>query len=935
MMKSLSTLIFLVLFAQLAFAQATGSVKGTLKDSKTKAPVEYASYAVKNVKDSAVAGMGATTTAGVFSVKALPFGQYKFYAALIGYKPIIKAFELTKEKAQIDFGPLDMVQTAITLNDVLIKGELLPMIIKKDTIEFAADAFKTQADANVEDVLRVMPGMEVDRNGNISFNGKKIDRVLVEGKDFFGNNPKTATQNLPKEIVSKIQVIERKTDEAIFKGVDDGKRENVINIVLKDDKKKGYFGNIGLGKSREDLYDASFNLNRFNDKKQISIISFSNNVNRTGFSSSGLADFFGGDMFGSGLIGGTATDRNGNVILGFSGEGASSGAYGGGINDNRGGGLNFNNEWGKNKKFPHKIYLNYLYMRNNGVRESLTNKLNLLGQDSYFNDNQNDRNSTSTRQRFGMKLDLALDSTAKLQIVPNFGTSGSVLDNRSTFSSYTELGQQPINDGNSRNVNDNNAPTYGGRISFNKRLKKPGRSFYLSLSGNRSTGKLDGTNYTLVTLHNSSIPVNSILNQLTDQATSANSYGISTSFSESLTKKLTFSTSYSFNKRSDITIRSVYDYNTASTRYDIENDGLSRNLDNFNLNHTLGLRLGYKPNDKLSVNFSSTQLYMQLHGDNLRNGIQTERDFLFVQPNLSLSYKINKTSSLSVSANRYSYAPTITQIQPLVDNSNPLFITIGNTAIKPSTNNYGSLEYNRFGPNSGTSLNFAVNYNGDDRMIVNNTLIDSKTGIQQTFYDNINGNYSLNTRVGAGFKIKSINVSINPGLSIGMVNTNSFLNRKIVNSKSNSIGISTGINYSLGTILQVSSYVSAYDRRVNYHYNNLPAADFKSVYGGFSFVMSLPYEMRINLSNDLTYNANVGLGANNNTIHNANVSFEKMFLKKALVLKGSLFDIFNNGRNTSRVANEIYILESVNLEMRRYFLLGLSYRLRKFGETVK
>ena len=932
----LITVIFFISFSAYGQQKSTGTLKGVLIDSKTKKPLDYVSFAIKNVKDSTVAAMGATTTAGVFNSRGLTFGQYKFYAAIIGYKPIIKAFEVTAEKTSVDFGQLTMEESAITLNDVLIKGELLPMLIKKDTIEFAADAFKTQADANVEDALKVMPGMVVDKDGNISFNGKKIDRVLVEGKDFFGTNPKTATQNLPKEIVSKIQVIEKQTDEALFKGIDDGKRENVINIVLKEDKKKGYFGNIRGGKAEKDLYDAAFNLNRFTGKKQISIISFSNNINKTGFGMDGLTDFFGGDIFSSGIIGGYAQDSNGNVTLGFSGESVSSdNGFGGGINDNKGAGLNYNDEWGKDKKFPNKIYFNYLYMRNNGIRESISSRLNLLGQDSYFNDKQDESNSTTARQRFSLKLDLALDSTTKLQIVPNFGFSSTKLMKTSIFSSYTETLLENLNNGNAENTNDSSTPTYGGRISLNKRLKKKGRSLFLSVSGNHNGTDIDGSNKSSITLNNNGQPTVSLLNQLIDQNGEANGYGFNADYAEPINKKLTLSVNYAYSKREDVVVRSVYDYNTTNTRYDLINNNLSRNLQNFNESHGVGLRLNFVPTKTLSLSLNATQKYVVLTGNNLMDNSTTKNNFVLLQPNFYLSYKMTKTSSLSINGSRYVGTPSISQLQPIVDNSNPLLITTGNPNLKPSADNSLSLSYNRFGPSSGSSINFSLYFSSSEGRIINNSVLDPGTGIQRTYYDNIDGNYSMNARLGAGLKIKSIGLSINPSVNVSRSKNNSFLNRNIVSSIATGYGVSANLNYALGSTLQFYNYISGSRREVAYSYNNLPNANFTTIYNNLSLVVSLPYELRFSLSSDLVYNANVGLGANNDAIHNANVSFEKFFLKKALTFKATVSDVFNNSRNTNRSTNETYILNSVNLEMRRYFLMSLSYRLRKFGETVK
>lgn len=924
------TIVIFILFAgNFVFAQK-GSVKGILIDAKTKLPIDYASFAFKNVKDSTVATMGATTSDGTFGGKGLAFGQYKFYVGFIGYKPIIKAFELTKDKPTVDFGKIEMEESAITLNDVMIKAELLPMIIKKDTIEFAADAFKTQADANVEDVLKVMPGMEVDKDGNITFNGKKIDRVMVGGKDFFGNDPKTATQNLPKEIVSKIQVIEKKTDDALFKGIDDGKRENVLNLVLKDDKKRGYFGNVSAGKATGSLYDASVNINRFNDKRQISIISLANNINKTGFSYSDLTDFLGGDVFGSGMVSSVMVDASGNISVGLGGDDAFSGG-GGGINDNKGIGLNFNDEWGKNKKLPNKISLNYMFNRNYGIRESLTSRLNLLGEDSYFNDRNIDATNTSNRHRFNMILDIPLDSTAKLQIIPNFGFSGADSRNGAIFNSYNQATQANINKGNSLNTNNSTTPGYGGRIQFNKKLKKKGRSYSLSANGNFSNSTLDGFNFSNITINNNGVPSTNVLDQLIDQAGSVNNYGFGGDYAEPITKKITLSTNYNYSKREDVIDRVVYDLNTGNTRYDLINPDLSRNLQNFNETHSIALRLNYVANEKFSLNLNATQRYVTLTGNNLMNNMNVNNDYILLQPNFFLSYKITKTSSLTVNGSRYLNTPSVSQLQPITDNSNPLQITTGNPLLKPSADNNISISYNRFDAANGRSINFSLNYYNAENRIINNSMLDPTTGIQTTFYDNIDGNNNFSARISGGYKIKSLGLSINPNVGITKSNNISFLNRNQVKSTAISYNFGGSVNYAIGSDLQLSNRINATLRELTYKYNDLPKANFTTISNNLSLNVSLPYELRFTLTSSVFYNANVGLGTDNNTIHTANASFEKLFLKKSLSLKASVSDIFNNSRNSSRFASDTFITESVVMGMRRYFIIGMSYRLRKFG----
>jgi len=912
--------------------QHKGSLTGKAVDGKSRLPVEYVSFAVKNVKDSTIAAMGATTKEGVFSAKNLKTGQYKFYLAIIGYKPVLKLFEISPEKPAVDFGNVLLEEEAITLNSVLVKGDLLPMIIKKDTIEFNADAFKTQADASLEDALKTIPGMEIDPDGNMSFNGKKIDKVLVDGKDFFGNDPKMATRNLPKEIINKIQVIEKKTDEAIFKGIDDGKRENILNVTLKEDKKKGYFGNIGGGIGNGALYDASFNLNRFNQKRQFSVIGMANNINKSAFSFNDLTEFMGGDLFGSGMVTGISIRAGGSMSIDVGGNEFSFGSSGGGINDNKGLGLNYNDEWGKDPKYLNKVNLNYMVNRNYGVQQSLSSRLNLLGAESFFNDRDNDVTTTTVRHRFSMRLDLPLDSANKLQISPNFAFSGSDNQNVAGFNSYTQNSLQPINTGNSLTSNDSRAPAFGGKLIFNHRFKKRGRSFSFNMNGNYSHSVLDGLNFSDVTIYTNGVPSATVLDQLIDQTGKVNSYGLSFDFSEPLTKKITLGLSYYYNRKADLIDRVVYDYDAGVAKYNLVNTELSRDLQNFNDNNGVSIRFNYIPDPKYSFTFNSSQKIVSLRGRNAMNGKEVANHYFTFDPNLILSYKLDRTSSLSVSASRYTNTPNITQLQPLTDNSNPLQITTGNPNLKPSGENSFNLSYNKFNPTAGSSFNMSVNANSSDNRIINNTILDPKTGIQTTFYDNINGAYNLGMRLGGGFRIKSI--SLNPNINAGLGRNRSFLNGAIVSSHTKNLGLGTMVSYALGPDLQFSNRINFSRRVVSYDYNNLADQDFTTISNYLNLNVSLPYNFRFVLSSNLNYNANVTLGNHNTTVHMANVSMEKLFLNKTLTFKASVSDVFNNSRNTSRFSSDTYILESVNMGMRRYFLFSLNYRLRKFGEKT-
>lgn len=932
---SLSFCFILFLVSQSLYAQRVGTIKGGFIDSKTKEGVSDVSYGVKKVNDSSIVGMGASNKLGAFSVNSLPYGQYKFYAAILGYKPILKAFEITAENKHIDFGKIELFEAAITLNDVLIKGELLPMIIKRDTIEFNADAFKTQSDANVEDLLRDMPGMVVDRDGNVWFNGERIDRVLVEGKDFFGNNPKIATQNLPKEIVSKIQIIKRKTDQALFSGVDDGRRQNVLNIVLKEDKKKGVFGNIGFGKGDGSLYEAALNVNRFSGKEQLSIIGSTNNTGRTGFSSSAVDDFFGGQTFSTGLVRGTATGANGNTVLGFAGESVSSDAYGGRVNDNQGAGINYNKEWGKSKKLTNKFYLNYILLRNSGLNESSNIRLNLLGSQSFFDNRFSSNEADISRQRLGVKLDLAIDTTFKIQIAPNIGLNYGDQINSSEFNSYSQANLSTINSGEYRFAEQQRKPIYGGNISLNKVFnKKRGISNYVNFSFMNSGNSVDGSNFSSITVHSSGAATNEIVDQLVDQSGATKSLSFYSSFSMKANSKTFLSINYSYNNKQEDIIRSVYDAISGTTRYELLNLGLTRDFISNSKTQSLGLSYDYYPNEKLKLIVSFQQDMVHLTGDDRMLSSKIDRHFSYLQPRVNLSYKISKTSTFSVNGNRSYMPPSVANLFPLIDNSNPTEIIVGNPNLKSAISDGINVRYNQFNPNSGISLSASLNYGSNSNLAVFNSVLDPLNGVRTSTYTNIKGGQSVSSQIGMGFKIKPINLSISPSFNVGRALRYTYVNNNVLKSDISTVGLSANFSYSVGTVLQLSNYISFSNRKVGFEKQLLNGQEIDTWMSWLNLTTSLPYNFRFKLSSDWSYSDNSNFGSANNEYNTTHVSMEKLFLNKAMVLTAGVNDIFNTGKRVSRQVNDNYVIENIRYGMSRFFTLSLTYRLRKFGETV-
>lgn len=326
-MKQIFTLLF-ILSSFFAYAQKTGSVSGRVIQSKDKKPIDYASIAVKNLTDSSMVGAVSTTEDGKFVLSGLKPGSYRLYAAFLGLKNTTKDFTITADKINVALADIILEGGAIDLLTVDIKAEVPPIVVKKDTIEFNASSFKVIENAVVEDLLKKLPGVEVDKAGTVKAQGETITKVKVDGKTFFGNDPLLATKNLPADMIDKIQIIDELSDQAQFTGIDDGSRTKIINITTRKDKKNGYFGNTTGGYGSNDRYDVNANINHFNQDKRLSVIAQFNNVNK--------------QNFGGGLGGGNGGGNGGR----------------GGITDTKAGGFNFSDEYADQTQIEMSYFVN-------------------------------------------------------------------------------------------------------------------------------------------------------------------------------------------------------------------------------------------------------------------------------------------------------------------------------------------------------------------------------------------------------------------------------------------------------------------------------------------------------------------------------------------------------------------------------------------------
>jgi hypothetical protein len=471
--------VFLLLISMTA-AVAQSQLRGSVVDSTTRKPLMEATVSLLSIRDSSVVTFMITNGDGEFTFKNVAAGRYRILITYVGYHNKSKRVSITADKPNTDAGTFELVTQAFNLNEVVVKQEGPPIVMKNDTVEFNAGAFKTQPNAMVENMLKKLPGVEVDRDGTIKAQGQEVKKVLVDGKPFFGDDPKMATRNLPADIIDKIQLYDQQSDQSQFSGIDDGDRNKTINLVTKKDKRKGYFGqqSVGAGpnETNDDVrYAARLNLNRFNGDQQISLIGQANNINQQSFTGQNI---FGG---GAGLganFGGGAGGRGG-------GGGGNNGGNSNSITRTLAGGLNYRDEFGKKADIAASYFLNDL----NTVTDQQSRRQYALPDTSYqVNQNSMSRNKV-TSHRFNMRFNYKLDSLTTLRITPGFTVQNSEyqsINQSQTLTNDAIASVEQLDSTNLINTSNTNYNSTGNGVSGNnnallmRKFNRKGRTLSLN-----------------------------------------------------------------------------------------------------------------------------------------------------------------------------------------------------------------------------------------------------------------------------------------------------------------------------------------------------------------------------------------------------------------------------------------------------------------------
>lgn len=911
-------------------------VKGILIDSASLKPIENAVIGLVVKSNPNDTSYTFTDSKGQFRFETVPTSAFSIVIRHLGYWPKAKYVPVTKAEKTIDVGSFVMAQDARLLSEVVL--EVAAIVIKEDTIEYNASSFKVKEGAVVEDLIKKMPGIQVDKDGNVTAQGKAVTRVKVNGKDFFGGDVKTATKELPANIVDKIQIIDDYGDQATVSGIKDGDPDKVMNIQIKKDKNKGFFGRATAGYGTQDRYQASFNGNYFNNDRQISVLANSNNTNTSLFNFGGGGNRGATSMMRTGMS--AMSDMGGmggmnNMMQ--SGNGAAfSGASSSGISTTNSFGFNYRDQWSRRIS----VYGSYSYNHKNNSQLQNSSTQTFFDTSSFINNQDVNNRTLGNSHRFTFNFEYQIDSFNYLKISPSINYSGSDANNRNIFDNFNNKTGAKESDGTNKNLTNSQAPNLAATILYNHKFRKRGRNFSSSItlgtSQNNSEQDVNNQGYQYVSPGGG--PRNYF--QFIDQENNNYNYGVRFTYSEPLNKYQSLDLSYSHNLNYGRNDRKTFNVDSA-TKARTLNNFLSNDYENEFYNNRIGLSLR-TTRKKYNYTIGLSLQPVNLQGNSItKDSAYKTIKRVNVFPIARFVYNFNRTKSLNFSYNGNATQPSFSQLQPVQDVSNQQSITVGNPNLKPSLNHSMNLSYNNFNIVSGKILFTNFSFSTIKNQIVNNT-INKGAGSQLSIPENVNGYYNF-----LGFYVYSRPYK-NRKYVVSLRGTANFNhNINLIDSIRN-IGqnwvISQGFNfeYNFKEILELGTGISYSLNDV--HYKNKSGKPLTTLQNTSSNAWTFSNNMNLNITKtlvlkyDVDYTINSGLArsvSRNQVIMNASLE-KQLFKKKNGIVKIEAFDLFKQNSNINRSVTANQIIDSRTNRLTRYFIATFTYRLQRFaGQTMQ
>ncbi|MEE9371896.1 MAG: outer membrane beta-barrel protein [Saprospiraceae bacterium] len=931
-MKRLLISLSLFLCFYFSYSQSTNfNIKGVLEDTLGN-PLIYSTVLLLD-PDSTMVDFTRSELDGSFKFKDVSHGQYLIKSTFVGFIPRHTKVS-SIDKKNVDLGVIIMNEMAAELMEIVIKAAKAQIKMRGDTIEYDVSTFKVPIGSTVEDLIRKLPGMEVDLDGTMRSDGKDVTEVTVDGKSFFGNNPKAATQNLPSESISKVQVFDKKSEEEEITGATSQSQEKTMNLQLKEDYKSGGFGRVIGGIGNEDRKELKGNFNRFNEKIQFSVVGVGNNTGRNGLSWDDYQDFLGSQSF----------NFDSNLEYGFGGGGHRFFFFGGGGNslesslqsiffqgrqnsgfpENYNGGLNFN--YDHNKLKITSVY----YYNQAGLTSNTKTERDRFFQNFVQNEEvESDKHDISKGHRGEFTIEAELDSLHSFKVEFN----SAIINRKKIYNGVSDLFRNNTlqNKGQVNNINLQSGHLGNGAIIFRKKFKKKGRRIGMNVSYLFTHLQDDsGQNSTTTFFDENGLMDSEVkLDQFNANIGDKTVFRANALFVEPLSKRLFFQSFLNHSQRKETGEREVLDRGDSSG--DRVNEFLSRSTENNIDMNRIGTLLRYSHE---GVNITTGLAYQKFNlsgsyrsvNESLFSGT-VDRDFANIIPHIAVNYSPGRNMYLSLSYTRTATEPQIQELQPIVDNANPLFITEGNPGLTPEIGNNINGYMSRTFPASGIRLSVNGRF----------TIFDNFIGREETIdLQGITISKSINIEDGVQGNINfSINLPIiqNRFTTRWRFNTNISNLPAIVNDVRNNTDVVTlnpslTISYTPNNDILLS--INGFYRKSNTSYNINSSQDQTVVNQGFGMEFNAKLIAGFYFASRLDYNKFTNDRFQQNlSVPILNASIYRQFLKgNRAELRLAIYDAFDENVSLQQGTYGNGISQSLTNALGRYGMLSFTYNIK-------
>lgn len=911
--------MFCVVLSSVAIAQQ--SIEGTIVDPSDNSPLIGVNLLLANQADSTDRYYATSGIDGSFKFSKVKTGTYTLTGSYVGYIKLERSIKV--EKRDINLGSVNMEQDAEMLEELKIVGETPMSVQIGDTTQFNAQAFKTNPDASAEDLVRKMPGITVE-NGTIKAQGEDVGRVLVDGKPFFGDDPSSSLRNLPAEIIDKVQVLDQLSEQAQFTGYDDGNRTKTINIVTKPNTNKGVFGRISGGYGNDDRYGIGGNLNIFNGDRRLTVLGMANNVSQLNFASEDLSAASGGRGRGGrgGMMGG------GNFFVGQQS----------GFTTTQSAGLNFSDKWGDKVDISGSYFFNHT----NNTNSTLLNREYFLAADSsqYYTENsQSERGNYN--HRVDLRVDYRIDSSNSITIRPRLSVQQS--DSRSGVAGQTSfLGGELINSMDNNQLSSTAAFNFSNDMLYRHSFGKAGRTISLNLNTEIGRNEGESSLEAVNSYYTGDFDRIEVVDQETENNSDRNRITANAVYTEPVGEKSQLMLEYQISYDESNSGKSVFDLRQEGGEGREIDSTLSNNFENTYVTNRAGIGYstrGEKSRLRVGLNYqeatlSGTQLF-PFHAE-------TQKTFGNLLPSLMYNYEFSKQDRLNIFYRTSTSAPSISQLQNVIDNSNPLQLRTGNPDLQQRYSHMLMARFSSTNPKKSSNTFAMINASYTTDYITNATYTaqsDSLLTDGIMLYKgsrlikpvNVGSSWSVRSYFSYGTPIAALKSNLNLGTGISYSNTPGLINTSKNTSETvqlnQTLTLSSNISQNLDFTLSSAAYYNIVKNTLqptlnNNYFSQTNGVKFKWIFWkGFTIEQDLTHTWYAGLGDEFDRSVllmNIGIG-------------KRLFKGDRGEIKISVYDVLNQNDNIQRTVNETYIEDRRTQSIQRYAMLTFSYNLRQFS----